>query len=660
MSRHARIVAAAAALVVTAPLVVLGAATPASAHGSTSPDGAHHPTPTPASQQFVTRSGSQLTLAGKSFRFAGTNNYYLEYSPPVMTDAVLEHASASGSTVMRTWAFLDVPNATDVGDKGVYFQYWDGTQPAYNDGADGLQKLDYVVAKAKAEGLRLILPLTNNWSDFGGMDQYVRWAGGTYHSDFYSSPTIRQWYKNWISHVLNRTNTITGIKYKDDPTIMAWELANEPRCGGSGALPTDPTCTVSTLTSWVTDMSGYIKTIDSHHLVGTGDEGFFNEPGNASDWTLNGSQGVDSKAFAAVPTIDYLSYHLYPDGWGKDAAWGTQWIKDHSAAARSVGKPAILGEYGFKDQSTRNVVYRDWTDAVRTSGGAGALFWILSDVREDGTLYPDYDGFTVYASSPVSITLKNFATALTAKGRVSFPPVADDDTFQTEFGAAVSGSLTANDVAYQARLEPRTVDLDPATPGTQHTLTTSAGTFAVDDAGTLTFTPADGFAGKAVASYTVADQRHRTSNTAKIVVTVKPSATAAQTLFDFSDGTQGWTGAGTTAVNGSGQLTISTTGGWFGAPLATPGNFSSRSRLSFDLVATAGTSPILALQLGPSWTWCQATPLSWISSPATGSNAVSFDLTTLDATCTALLGEVHSVNVWFNAGDHVIDNVGVS
>jgi len=32
-----------------------------------------------ASNAFVTRSGDRLTLAGKPFRFAGTNNYYLRY-----------------------------------------------------------------------------------------------------------------------------------------------------------------------------------------------------------------------------------------------------------------------------------------------------------------------------------------------------------------------------------------------------------------------------------------------------------------------------------------------------------------------------------------------------------------------------------------------------
>lgn len=33
-----------------------------------------------------------------------------------------------------------------------------------------------------------------------------------------------------MQRVLTRMNTITKIEYKDDPTIMAWELINEPRC----------------------------------------------------------------------------------------------------------------------------------------------------------------------------------------------------------------------------------------------------------------------------------------------------------------------------------------------------------------------------------------------------------------------------------------------
>lgn len=30
--------------------------------------------------------------------------------------------------------------------------------------------------------------------------------------------------------MLTRRNIYTGIEYRDDPTIFAWELINEPRC----------------------------------------------------------------------------------------------------------------------------------------------------------------------------------------------------------------------------------------------------------------------------------------------------------------------------------------------------------------------------------------------------------------------------------------------
>ena len=615
-----------------------------------------------ADGQFVQRSGSRLTLDGKPFRFAGTNNYYLEYADQVMTDAVLDKASASGSTVMRTWAFFDVPSATDHGDKGVYFQYWDGAKPAFNDGADGLAKLDHVVAQAKAKGLRLIMPMTNNWSSFGGMDQYVAWAGGTHHSDFYTDPVIRGWYKDWVAHLLNRVNTVTGIAYKDDPTIMAWELANEPRCVGSGQFSKDPACSVATLTPWVDEMSTYVKSIDSKHLVGTGDEGFLNIPGVKGDWTRDGSEGVDSQAFAALTNIDYMSYHLYPDNWGKSFDWGTQWIADHSAAARTVHKPSILGEYGVGDRSVRNPVYQKWTDTFRRTGGTGALFWILSDVQTDGTLYPDYDGFTVYASSPVSITLKNFSTALAREG-ATFPPVADNDVLATDFGTAVSRSVTANDISYGAKLDPSTVDLDPVTAGVQSTWSSAAGTFAAATDGTVTYTPAAGFVGKALATYRVQDRAGRLSNPATITVTVKPSPTAAQTLFDFSNGTQGWAGVngtGTVSTDAGGHLTIVTTGGWYGAQLAQTENFSTRTQLRFDLVSTTGISPILALKLGSAWTWCEAQAVPWTTSPATGASAITFDLTTLSPSCAAMVNEVHAVYIYANGGQHTIDNVLVN
>ena len=103
---------------------------------------------------FVTRQGSQLRLDGKQFRFYGSNNYYLMYKSRLMVDDVFADAKAAGFTVLRTWGFLDIGNADGSNSirgksDGVYFQYWNGTAPAYNDGPDGLQRLDYVLFAAR-------------------------------------------------------------------------------------------------------------------------------------------------------------------------------------------------------------------------------------------------------------------------------------------------------------------------------------------------------------------------------------------------------------------------------------------------------------------------------------------------------------------------------
>ncbi len=634
---------------------------------------------------FVKRVGAQLVLDGKPFRFAGTNNYYLDYSPNVMTNAVLDKAAANGFNVVRTWAWMDIgnqdgSNSVWSADKGVYFQYWDGTKPAYNDGANGLQRLDYVVAQAGARGLKLVLPLTNNWSDFGGMDQYVRWAGGTYHSDFYTNPKIRQWFKGWISHLLNHTNSITGIKYKDDPTIMTWELANEPRCKGSGGYPADPTCNTTTITNWAAEMSAYIKSIDHNHLVSSGSEGFLCEPNNpkvAGDWTRDCStgEGVDELAISKLPTIDVMSYHLYPDSWGKatDPTWSTDWIKEHIRLAQMIHKPSMLGEYGWGNKATRNPVYKSWTDTVKRYGGNGALYWILSDVQGDGTtLYPDYDGFTVYCPSPVCTTISNFAKMMSSWRRLTFPPVADDDTATTEYETPVTINLTANDVAYppKSQINPATVDLDPTTPGQQTSGAISAGSYSVDANGVLTFTPTAGFSGKATLTYTVKDVVGRVSNVADVNITVKPSPTAALVLFDFESGTEGWapgswqSGAGTVSQTtahsqGSYGLDVNSTGGyWFGATFpGGPIDLTGRTQLSVDVVSTTGTNANLALQLGDGWDWCQTGIPGWFTAPTTW----NFDLTSLSSSCIAELNKAQGMFLSFNGGgESVIDNIRVS
>ena len=72
---------------------------------------------TPANR-FVTRSGAQLRVAGRDFRFAGTNNYYLFYQSPFMVDDVFDRAAAAHFTVLRTWGWSDIGALDGTGSVG--------------------------------------------------------------------------------------------------------------------------------------------------------------------------------------------------------------------------------------------------------------------------------------------------------------------------------------------------------------------------------------------------------------------------------------------------------------------------------------------------------------------------------------------------------------
>jgi len=633
---------------------------------------------------FVKRAGSELKLNGKEFRFAGASNYYLMYKSQLMVDDVLEDAAAQGFDVMRIWGSLDIGDPNDSSTSirgpadGVYFQYWDPSAglPAYNDGPDGLQRLDYVIAKAGELGLKLVIPFVNNWNDFGGMDQYVRWRDISdpdnltwYHDSFYTDPVIKQWYMNWIAHLLNRTNTYTGIQYKNDPTIMTWELGNEPRCLSAGAYPRSDNCTTQTLISWADEISRYIKSIDRNHLVSVGDEGFYCLP-NPTHWTENCGEGVDTIAFTRLKHIDVMSFHLYPDSWGTDVPWGVEWIKSHFQAARKVGKPAMLGEFGLRDKSMRNPNYKLWTDTVFKSNGAGALYWILSGIQDDGTLYPDFDGFTVYCPGPVCTTISNFGKMMAADRMLYFPPVADDDSVVTEFETPVTLSPAVNDIAYGRgnTVIAAKIDLDISTPGQQTTITVAGGAAMLQTDGTVLFTPETGFAGQVDIPYTIEDRLHRKSNEASLLITVKPSPTAAILLASYESGTDGAALAGGTgtftqssafATEGISSLEITVTGeGWFRVAdlTAAPVDISQKSAVRLDLQTLGNqTYRKLSMQVGDGFTWCEQNGGDG-NTPSNTVATISLDLADLGCSG-ADLTKLQYVNIYLQTGTFRIDFV---
>jgi len=364
---------------------------------------------------------ANFELEGRPFCFAGANNYYLAYAPRPMVDDVLESARAMGVRVVRTWAFSDrgslagrVARVDGDGTKrGFWFQGWDPVhqQAIFNDGPNGLGGLDYALAKAGRLGIKLVLVLTNNWHEFGGMDQYLAWYGLSAHSDFYRDPRVRRAYEAWLDHLTSHVNGLTNVAYRDDPTIFGWELANEPR-GTSGTAS-------AVLTAWAQETSSYLKSLDRNHLVAVGDEGFL--AGDSEHWTYHADNGVDHPALTALPDIDYGTFHLYPDTWGTGFGWSEHWIDDHLRVARELGKPTVLEEYGSKvtrDElgriseglASRLKNYAAWNERMLSHGGNATMFWLLvGRDSERGGQYPDFDGFSVYRGDETADLLSRFA-----------------------------------------------------------------------------------------------------------------------------------------------------------------------------------------------------------------------------------------------------------
>jgi hypothetical protein len=168
---------------------------------------------------FVKASGTRFTLDGKPYFCAGTNAYYMSridfLSAQEMIYQMMKHSELQGN-VLRVFFAYDFSSS--------------GTQPqlgVYNE--DALRRIDLVMAAAANFGIRIIAVLGNYWPFVGGMQAYVdEWGkkvgrgSGQPLELFYTEPEIRGYYKKWVNTIITRTNTVTGLPYKDDPTILAW------------------------------------------------------------------------------------------------------------------------------------------------------------------------------------------------------------------------------------------------------------------------------------------------------------------------------------------------------------------------------------------------------------------------------------------------------
>lgn len=206
------------------------------------------------------------------------------------------------------------------------------------------QTLDAVLAAAQRAGVRVILPLVDNWPWMGGRAEYARWRGKA-PDDFWTDPQVIADFKQTIQFILTRTNTITGTVYREDPTILAWETGNE----------------LASPIAWTREIARYLKSLDAKHLVLDG----FNA-------------AVLRPESLEIPEVDLVTTHHYP-GNPKPLA---ELIWANAATARGK-KPYFVGEFGFFP--TAEMVAA--AAAIEQSGASGGLLWSLRFRNRDGGFY---------------------------------------------------------------------------------------------------------------------------------------------------------------------------------------------------------------------------------------------------------------------------------
>jgi len=335
-------------------------------------------TPLRAIDGFVTRDGSDLKLCGETFSVFGTNLYYLQtYSVyesgnlRTVADG-LDDAVRLSLPVVRMWAFYD-----GSGNDSAYIQ-----TAAGKFAESGLVGLDTAIAEAKKRGIRVILTLTNYWDGYGGLPQYAKWAGAANADAFYTSATMKGYFKDYAAMLSKRTNTVTKVAYIDEPTILAWEIANELRC---------PSCSdASAVTSTIDELSKYLKSLFPNHLIADGGEGMDDTASNwgtfSNNYPVSGWERTSFTNMVKLSALDLVSYHYYPVDWGMKAdaadADGKVWIDGHQALAKAAGKVAYWGELGFQKNASdavRAPIYDTWLADFYSSSNNGsmALFWQL-------------------------------------------------------------------------------------------------------------------------------------------------------------------------------------------------------------------------------------------------------------------------------------------
>ena len=350
-----------------------------------------------SAQNFIKVNNNHFIKNGKPYYFIGTNYWYggmlaSKNGNRERLKKELDELKSLGITNLRVMA------TAEGGDQD--YTVIPATQPTqgkYNQ--DLLEGLDFFLNELKKRDMDAILYLTNNWEWSGGMAKYLEWNGYgkvpnpnlkpntwpqfmSYTAQFHQCEPCKKAFLEHIKFMLNRKNSVNGIPYKQDKTIMAWEVANEPRIWNVE--------NEKAFTNWLNEVASTIKSIDKNHLLTTGSEG---KAGSNDD--IAAFERTHNNA-----NIDYLTMHIWPKNWGwyniNDEKNSTEvaikktndYIDEHIKVAQNLKKPLVLEEFGFPREKesldkkasveNRNHYYEFVFEKMKTSIKAGLPFSALN------------------------------------------------------------------------------------------------------------------------------------------------------------------------------------------------------------------------------------------------------------------------------------------
>ena len=274
----------------------------------------------------------------------------------------------------------------------------------YNDTI--LAGLDYLMMEMGKRDMVAILYLNNSWEWSGGYSMYLQWAGKgkapvpaedgwpaymEFVQQFVQCDSAKALFSNYVKDIITRENRFTGKKYIEDPTIMSWQIGNEPRAFSDENM--------EAFALWIADVAAQIRSLDPNHLISTGSEG---KHGCEQDIDL-------FERIHADTNIDYLNLHMWPYNWGwvkedslSEGVAGAKekakaYLDEHLTIGAKYQKPVVMEEFGFprdgfkfsKDTPTtaRDEFYKYIfelisSDAQQKGLFAGCNFWAWGGFAE--------------------------------------------------------------------------------------------------------------------------------------------------------------------------------------------------------------------------------------------------------------------------------------